>query len=706
MAVRWTISFKTLNGHDGLVKVYDSNYSGNPVALEPADAPFTTDRTLKDMFQPVLGESGYLTVIDNGLASEHISDLRPVTALDRPVEFYIDNILKWRGYIKPESFTQPWEPAPREVSLPLVGCLEVLKSVNMEDNGIGLQPVAAFIKEILEATGFTWSEVVMIRQMLTVTDGVGTYQLPELRLSLSRYNFISPNTAENRDDEDWTPMVGSSYKSCLEDICRYFCLIAIPDGDKLYLTTPRLDVDGLPMGASWEALEAISADPKATPTLNIYLNRPSAPLSGIGWDGVDHRISVRNGTRKVILTTDIGYSDEIFPKVEFFGKRLAYWGYNQESTGVVWTPHYSLVNWLDPKYENVVLRKWQYQPGGGNYTEVDWEAPSSTADLPVPQAALVKADFWDSFTGKINYNYSAYIRLSADRALNGPHVTEDLPLCTLTAAQVGVFIASGAFCLSVSSVGLSYCNILADKDTLGLSDTDDLDGYVRLSLKVGDLYYNGSSWTDELTILDIPVDGRRFENQKTLSMPYNGAEGIIIPVDRTLNGRMEVTFYPWTDNDLEVGGYGATAMYIQDFQVGYYNDTESFRKAEGLRLAAMTGSAYQDEMSVNLRLSSVIESKLGHGILWWDGEPVGTRALFSYAKSAGGNEVFQPEYWLLASLVKVCGAPSQWLELQLDYDSTLLMWSLITYGGLSWLITSMVTDYAAEHTRMIIASYE
>ena len=36
MAVRWTIAFKTLTERDGLVKVYDSTFSGTAIALTPA----------------------------------------------------------------------------------------------------------------------------------------------------------------------------------------------------------------------------------------------------------------------------------------------------------------------------------------------------------------------------------------------------------------------------------------------------------------------------------------------------------------------------------------------------------------------------------------------------------------------------------------------------------------------------------------------
>lgn len=709
MGVRWTITFKTVNGRTGLVKVYDSTYSGNPIALDPAANAFYASCQQQDIFQPVQTNSGYLRVIDKDIASEHIEDMHPFGALDRPVEFYIGSTLTWRGYISPEAFSVDWDAAPRVVSFPLVGALDVLASVNITDNGTGLQTIAAFLKECLEATGFAWSGVVVCPQMRYISDEMQSYMIGELRLSLSRYNFISPNTSENREDADWTPMVGRSYLSVLQDICRYFCWIAVMQGDRLYLSSPIYGVGYyISYFVKWSALSALALDAKATPAdIQPYgvSDRETRNLTEIPLDGINHRKSMRNGAKKVILTTDIGYSDEVFPKMEFNGKRLRHWSID----GSLPPPHtgsyYSMVDWLDPTYENVKLHAYVWNSGTSTFDEVAWAAPAAVGELPRPAGGIVKADFWTDMSGKFNYNYSSYIRLTADRMLYGTHVTTDLPLCTITAEQVGVFPVGGAFCLS-GLIGASYSAMSElSKDYLGLSNYQNLNGALRLSIKVGDYYYNGSAWVDTLSIISVPLDGNRIQNTKTLSMPYNGADGFLIPLDMTLNGQMEVTFYPWTDNAL-VSGEGSTAIFINDFRVGYYNDSEAYRISEGLRLSALTGKSFQEEKSVALRLSSVKDSKIGHGILWWNGKPVGNDNIFSYALTLSGKEKYQPEYWLLNALTTVFTKPSVWLELETGPVVFFDWWGLIVYEGKKYLVMSHETDYADEHTKLIIASYE
>lgn len=713
MAVRWQITFKTLKDRTGLVKVYDSSYSGDPITLTPAVSAFSVSRQQTDFFQPVMTDSGYLRVIDNGLVVEHIEDMHPAGALDRPVEFYLDGTLKWRGYISPESFTMDWEPAPREVAFPLVGVLGVLETVNIEDDNTGVQPIAAFIKECLDATGFTWSGITMLPQMESVSIETTEYDVPELRLSLSRYNFIAPNNSENRDDEDWTPMVGQSYLTILKAICQYFGWVAFQEQDKLVLTTPRVDLTSYLTTLSYAALTAIAADPTAAPSgITVSTLRPTKALSSFGWDGVNHRKSLRNGHKKVILTTNLGYSDNIFPKISYNGKVLTSWDEANPDWSGFTREYYARVQWLDPAYENVILHRYQWDFDESEFNELPWQPPQNLAQLPRPSGAIVQADFWESMTGKINYNYSSYIRLAAAKDLGLAHTNEPLPLMTIIAPQVGIMAKDGALCINFQSVQASYCdnNTAGADDTHGLSAVQNLNGALRMSIKVGDKYYDGDSgtWVSELTINEILCEGGTIHNEKILQEPYNGANGYIMAIDENMTGRIEVTFYPWKDNDATGSAFapGSAALYLGGMSVGYYNDAEAYRVSEGLRLAAVTNKAFNEDMSVTLAMSSIRDARIGNGILWWNGSPIGNSDIFTYNQSAGGQEASQPEYWLLDSMVKAYTKPSTWLELETEYDDSLSLLSLVSHDSKSFIITTCETDYANEHSKLIIASYE
>jgi len=723
MAVRWQIRFKTLSEHDGLVKVYDSTYSGDAIDLTPAVSPFFTSRKQTDIFQPVMPDSGYLRIIDNGIAAEQIEALHPLGALERPVEFYLDNVLKWRGYISPESFSVDWEPAPREVAFPLIGVLDALKSVNIEDNSTGLQPIAAFIKECLEATGFDWSKIVMVNQMTAIDDGDDNYDVPELRLSLSRYNFIDVNTANNKDDADWTPMVGKSYYSILEDICKYFCWVAIQDGDTLYLSTPCVFLSNYPHEVTWDALVDLADDPKSHPDGISFTSdwRPQYVFDSIIMDGVNHRKSLQAGYKKIIITTDYNTKDDVFPRIDFKGKTLQTF---DDDTQEVWGDARCIV--IDHKNENIDgLKAYAYTPGTTqDYHEIPWVVPTDKETFASMVAAwLVKIDSWQDGNGKINYSFTNAIRICMmGQFQQSPPYNGHTPLISIHARQIGVFLGGGALCLSCN-VHSSYFkdNFLDQEDNkadqYGLSLWGPLQDNLRLMLELGGKWYNGTSWQDQQTDFPVrasngssynfrtaPKAAGQIDNTKTLAMPYNGAVGYIIPIPETMQGYLTLHIARFlqplsTNNDM-------VAAFLSDLRIEYYNDSTSEINDNGLRLVALGERAFASELEYPLRLSSIVDARIGHAVLWWDGNPIGTSKIFEYAGGTYEQESRQPEYWLLHALLRAYRRPAEWLVLESEYEPEMGMWSLVRDGNRLYVIAGCETEYADEHTKLTIVNYE
>ena len=71
---------------------------------------------------------------------------------------------------------------------------------------------------------------------------------------------------------------------------------------------------------------------------------------------------------------------------------------------------------------------------------------------------------------------------------------------------------------------------------------------ISASLKVGDLWWNGESWTFEKSKFEIEIDTTRAEwhpvvTNKTLDMPYSGSSGLYIPLNGE-GGAFEFNIYP------------------------------------------------------------------------------------------------------------------------------------------------------------------
>lgn len=738
MAVRWSIAFKTLSGHDGLVKVYDSNYSGDPIAVEPAVNAFSTTCQEQDLFQPVITDSGYLRVIDNGIAAQYVEDIHPLGALDRPVEYYQDNVLKWRGYISPESFSMNWEPAPRVVEFPLVGVLNVLESVTVQDNGTGLQPIAAFIKEILTATGFSWDNVILAQQMASID----TYEdFPEFRLSLSRYNFVRYNTTQNIDDPDWTKYVGDTYLECLQKICLYFGWTASQKGADFVLTNSRLDLtDAGSNKISWNDLAALAADPLDTVT-PVAVERPQISLSSLDFDGIGHRKSIRNGFKKVTVQAPVASSSNIFPEILFNGRQVAFYTHEQiyyrNSLKVK-----GLVKFLDINRENVTLYSYHWDSGRSVWVRENWSAPTEEPFEINPRADIVQGcTLYGSalFPYRDKENYTPYLRLCRQQLIDSGSgsgsgsggddweiLPGNKPLAIIRAGEASFFAGGGALCFSAKArKNFSFEEQPTDPDDpyIYYYDKDGLTqaiagrpapggGPLVISVQIGDLYYDGSDWVDYPMSFEVPMSGSGSQGYDMVTDNnagrYDGAMGYMIPIPEDMYGQIVITFYPWVRTLYQTEIYTNT-LFLFDLSLRYFNNavTES-TEFRGVRIGQLTGKAFKSDESVDLSAASLSDKQppiSSNQYLFYDGNIIGTEDIFTYCDE-DDTVLSQPEYWLMDSYVKAYTNPATWLELEVSYDEDIQLYSVITYEGKKYLVTGIDTAYEDEHIKLWIASYE
>lgn len=730
MAVRWTITFKTLTNRNGLVKVYDSNYSGDPIAIEPAVNAFSTTRQQADFFEPVVPDTGYLRVIDNDIVAEAIEDIHPLGALDRPVEFYLDNVLQWRGYISPESFTMSWEPAPHVVDFPLVGVLNVLDSVNIQDNRIEKQPIAAFIKEILTATGFSWDNVILAQQMAALD----AYEdFPEFRLVLSRYAFVKRNDSQNTDDPDWTTYVGDTYLTVLKKICSYFGWTASQNGADLVLTNSRIDLLSAGFNAlSWSGLSSIAADFTASVTPTSVM-RPVLSLLSMDFDGTAHRKSIRTGHKKATVRTDLGTENNLFPQLLFNGDQVAYYEHKQyvaisQGGGLYINGR---AKFLDPSKENVQLYVYEYDEIRGVWVRSSWSAPAGETFPVTPRADLVSATCFESGELAVtdpNHAYDKYLRLafmqivdSGSGSGSGGSSSVYLPsnriLAEISAPEVGFFAAGGALCFT-ARVRTNYIKNPSGAEP-GVSDEEGLTPYgvyvynLRISIKIGDKYFDGTNWVDEPEVIEVKVDSTKsgygigFPGdglvKDTNENQYENALGFIVPIPEDMSGRLEVLFYPPSYYGT---GTLVNTLFLRDFSVNYFNNYLS--KDKGVRISSLTGKAFKSDVDVTLNMSSLAADQApvpSNAYLFYGAAPIGSENIIEYCDE-DETTLAQPEYWLLDSLIKAYSKPAEWLELEVSLSDNILLYSVITYNSKRYLVVGIDTDYDSEHIRLWIASYE
>lgn len=749
MGVRWTIAFKTLSNHDGLVKVYDSTYSGTAIALTPAVNPFSVSCKQSELITPVVSDSGYLRIIDEGIAAAYIDELHPQGSMDRPVEYYEDNTLVWRGYISPETFSAAWEPAPREVELPLVGVLGILDSINITDTGTGLQTIASFLDEILTATGFAFDSIIMPRQMVSVNS---FDDIPELRLSLSRYNFLSLNDSEYLDDPDWTEFVGVSWMKVLEDICQYFGWTASAQASTLILSSPRTDVVDF-MEIERTDLAAVESNfSNDIP----YTELERGTVTQLDWDGVNHRRSISNGKRRITVRSGSPTPEGVFPEILFNGD-VEYEG-EYEYSGSVHPTGISHA-WdvkgrnkvLNIGREHVTLHKYQVTDIGTaseSYHEIDWDYPESVDDMVGPGAYIVKSfsDGWRKEDGTVvdgsdnatvKETFVNALRLTGNKGLvqdgsteysTDRHFTEIVPLASIRSRAKCCFPKGGCLCITAqvqNSFFSSLTNVMGwIIDSSGMSMWGKFMNYLKCSLRIGTSYYNGSTWvagggTPPIFDVSCLVNGKystsemakngigNIADRLDIQIPSTGAVGFLAPLDWTLEGEVELTFYNWAYTLPSNGastGRCFVSLFLSNLNFVYYKGSDS--ETKDLHLSRLTGKNYQNNLDIALNLSSSNDNRISQSLLWFGVMPMAVGSEDVAITYPDSVTLLQPEQWLMETLLMLYTNPSEELVLEVGYDSALKVCDIVHIDGKDYVITGRETNFAAEHVKLYLTSYE
>ena len=133
-AKRWTIPFKSLNGTDCRIDIYDEGYTGTAVELSPnnANAPgyaaaepiFYEEDNSDNLLNVIRYKTGYINLIETSYGS--LADLYPETDTEHYIEFYYGSRLDFTGYMMTQAFDNDWVAPPREIQFPIQSPLGLL----------------------------------------------------------------------------------------------------------------------------------------------------------------------------------------------------------------------------------------------------------------------------------------------------------------------------------------------------------------------------------------------------------------------------------------------------------------------------------------------------------------------------------------------------------------------------------------------------
>lgn len=689
MGVRWKVSFRTRSERLGVLNLYDSSYSGDPIELTPAAVPFETQEDSDDAwFVPIRKQTGYIRVLDEG----NTDGIMPVGMKDRYVEYTEDGTLMWCGYVVPDVFSADWDVTPNEVELPVTGGLGVLEGEYLnEDDGLGVVPLAKLIHECLLATGIDYNRIYIPTEVFPEEGSLD--DLYPLTIEVSRFNFFKDNDSLNSDDTDWTRYNGATCYEVLSEIMKLWGWTLRERGKDLWITSPKIEkssyISFAKLGYMAEGRKMLGDGVK---------NSAEYEISSLELAGSDHKRDVLQGRKKVIVKAAVNPVGAVVPsvdkaKMDFVDSFVSEF----ESEGTTYA--YEKLSLYVPKrgYTDVEFRT--YVKTGANETYSDW---TSVAQSIAAISLYVGAYFIEQervtaeeYEKKKNWNLSETIRINL-QDWTGDYPTIEkartLPIVIMRSRNVANYV-SGAFVISAQTRSISQ-GFLTDYDGNGK-------GTLEIMFRVGGKYWDGSAWVNNESWFTVEMgneedpestDGTgKIISTKTLDMPYNGADGYVMPIDVSLNGEIELIIHA-VRND---GGYGV--LMLDNFKVDYFGEDQEQRKSDDSenRYAKQTGLSYSNEEEISLQMATNNNNKAGYGILSLDGANVGTMYF------AGTDQTARPEMNLVSKGVQLYGRNTEKLTLQLEVTGA-NPHDVLTRNGKKYVLASEAVNWQEETGQYII----
>ena len=161
-------------------------------------------------------------------------------------------------------------------------------------------------------------------------------------------------------------------------------------------------------------------------------------------------------------------------------------------------------------------------------------------------------------------------------------------------------------------------------------------GIMEIKFRVGDKYWNGSGWTSIDTWFNIQLGSEQGKSipgkiisTKTLDMPYNGADGYVIPINENLFGIVELTIHATTYGEMATSPpkYQNNQLYLDNLKVDYYKSDDvtnlgSSDKNENVYVSLLKRRA-SGEKELELKIASNNNNQAAYNTLYGAGRDIG-----------------------------------------------------------------------------------
>lgn len=660
--VRWKIPFVAINGDKYRVEILEDDWGPEVTTLIGADSPFETDEnTSDDIFAPVRTQSGALRIADNGYDADgnefDYQDIMPTDTFDRQVRLWqegngdAEDILRWIGYIKPDTLTSRMyeEVSIREFRLicPL-GCMSdmELSFTNNRTNIGTLRTIGQILHQALSLVNVDWANVYQQRSVTHSEDRAAVVSL---------MNFLSddikPSHSEMSDNDfpdnftaTWTDK-STSWGQVVENICKFFGWTLYSRGIDLYITAHDavsycyvLDFDDLLDDRGYLV-------PDSEMDTTIYTD-------SLQYASTNHTQSRMLGKREIIVRSAVN-NGEYALDVDFESLSMEYLKdycgnpillhVTQQSV----TPEYSIY---------YVLKKLT----GSDNPKEQWIGNYQVYENRVIQSGQTGPEF--IICRYENFNGSDFVTKTELSLRAG--------ICHYTGGQSGalicflktlhdVIIPEGAAICIDASASLNYNGQKYNDPQPTLEGRT-----VKCALQVGNQYWNGIQFTTEFSTFTLRLnkDGKLTYPKNEYNSTSMAISGVLFDeyahtrgyciytenaVSYPLIGRMKLMIYANPGQPIQED----LNCVLNSLTVSVYNKDNRYNpeNASSHEFKQTASTRFREDLTVNLQMASGVHNIFGTGQLY-DMNSRNGILLGTIPYHNGGD--MQPEQNLLQRLVR------------------------------------------------------
>lgn len=521
----YTMPFTNVDGEALTVQILEDGGTGSPVELTGGTPPFIVDVNDEDfLYTPTRFSGATLKLV----GSDYLQKLFSTQYQKFKVNLVKAGSVIWTGFITPELYSQDYDNSLFELEIECISALSTLEYIDFKQEGATVSLLGIIKKCITESKGDFRAVYI---------PNVYTSSLDDITVSTA--NFI---------DEDGKAM---TLKECLEEVCKFLNWTVTEYDGCIYF----IDMDYIKAGKTSYTNILTST----TTTLSSTINLRDIPSKGNS-----NLLSILGGYNKAIVI-DSDYevdSDILYPELELNLSGGELFKFEKTKDDTIYKK----------EYYNSNLELFNYVLSNNSYTTYD--KPFNTDKQSAGAVAMRKTSYgktealskysWQEMIeikqkSAIILDNSAPYYLYKDIYHNGEEIKNDPFILNYPAIKCKgnelsylVFDPDIKLCINFDIY------LTTDKDGFegdfkptGLTSVPKL--FIPMQLRIGDHYYNGSSWvTDSNTIFKVSTTATPNNYVNTWLQVYNYNDPELNVPD--LNGYI-VSFKSITTGDIELTIY-------------------------------------------------------------------------------------------------------------------------------------------------------